>query len=86
MNNKEMIISIYDNCYHIQFLINGKNLQKDEQLKICKLFDYGGNCNQCEGETYEMNQNYYIQEVMNKYDVDRIIVCNNGSIEIYERN
>lgn len=70
--DKELIISIYDGCYNYAAFIKGVELTRDEQLHICMMFEH--------------EKSTAMQNILNKYNVSRAVVCCEGGIKIIEKD
>ena len=69
-----MIISIYDDWYGYDVAVNGIGLEVEERRKI-------------KNDFYCISYYSHKEDVvdfMKKHSCDRLIVCENGSIEIFE--
>lgn len=69
ITKNEMIISIYDCCYVSSALINGETPHNEYDIVM-------------EFDNLHTNE---IAEFMEKYNIHRLIVCEDGCIEIYTR-
>ena len=67
----EIIIAIYDSMYCYSVVIDGKPIYKHEAFEIAKVFDWA--------------HDNEIIPLMKKYNCNRLILVNDGCVEIYTR-
>ena len=78
---KEVIVSIYDGGYNWSIHINNRTYHRDDEftktpIRVRKLFNIIYNAHYL---------NMKIQPILKLHKIDRLIICEDGTIEIYNK-